>query len=784
MLLSWIKQFIRVSGKGKFYTIVNILGLAIGLACTIIILLWADFQRSYDKFHDDFQRIYQVYEIQEYTDGYRLYTYSTPAPLTAFLNLKFPEIEKSTRFNNTSSIIGIGDKAFRESKIGFTDSTFFKIFKVDFISGDRNHCLKDINSIVLTEMLANKIFGKLDVIGKSVRLNGNIELKVTAIIKDYPKNSNISFTCLIPFEKLVNFGFGGLDQWGWNSHRTYAKLNITDPQKVKSLEEKIQVETKKMGVGANTNFHLYPLEKVRLFNPNPNDFSFILLVTILLSAAGFVLVLACINFINLITARSVNRAKEVGIRKVVGSSKIQLVTQYFMESFLNTLVSLFIAILLVDFVLPTFNQTLGTELRINFSDFFFWSKVFLVVIVVGFVSGIYPALVLSSFQPANVLKGIFHSGTKKAGFRKAMVIIQYTLTIHLVVITFFLVHHLNYIMNMDTGMSRKNVIYFPFKKEMGSNYRSFKNELLKIPGVKYVSGTRNLPFLIYNSTSNINWKGKDTTQSYLFSNTGTDESLADLMEIKMIEGRYYSSQFSTDTSCVVLNETAAKIINKNPILGEVINIWGEDLKVIGVIKDFNFTHLADKIQPLFLYYSLKRYDLVLIKARQSFDKNTMDQIKKVFSDFYPEQPFESTSLEDEFQRSFPIEKQIKTIIGQFTILAILISCVGLLSLAAYIAEQQRKSLVLRKIHGASLMQILIILIGSFTKWVLYSGLIAIPLSYLVLKGIFSNYYYHAKFSWWIFAGALFASLMIAILTVLYQALKTSRINPAETLRYE
>ncbi|RPH26911.1 MAG: ABC transporter permease [Bacteroidales bacterium] len=784
MLISWIKQFIRVSVKGKFYTIVNTLGLSIGLMCTIIILLWADFQKGFDKFQPEYKKIFQVYEIQSYAGGYKLYTYSTPGPLAPFLNSKIPQINSSTRYTHGSAVIGMGDNAFRENGVAFTDSMFFKIFKVDFIAGSGKECLKDLNSIVLTETTAKKIFGSTDAIGRSVRLDGKSELKVTAIVKDYPKNSNISFNCLIPFEKILDFGFRSIDHWGNNSFSTYVKLNSTS--EIDTLEKRIQTEVVKMGTSESTTFHLYPIEKVRLYDIDPNGFGMITFISILLSVAGFVLILASINFINLITARAANRAKEVGVRKVIGSSRAQLITQYFMESFLSTILALFIAILLVDLALPTFNLTLKTELHLNFSNYFFWSKIVLVTIIVGFVSGIYPAFVLSSFHPANVLKGILRTGAKGAGFRKAMVIIQYTITIFLVIVSFFMFKQISFISNADTGMSRKNVISIPFRRDMQANYKSFKNEIKKIPNIKYVTSVEHIPFQIYSSTSDFYWSGRDTTQSYLFSFTGADEYLTDAMEIKMVEGRFYSSEFATDTSCIVINETAAKIMDKKQTLGEVIDLWNMKLKVIGVMKDFHFEHFSGKIQPLFIYYTpnAERANNILIKANGEFDLQTMNQIKRAYADFYPEYPFESTVLEDDYHRMFAEDRQIKTILSQFTLFAILISCIGLLSLAAYIAEQQRKSLVLRKIHGASMFRILLILLGNFTKWVLISGIIAIPLAYLTITSMFKNYAYHTDLSWWIFVGALVSALFLASITVLYQAVKTARIKPVDALRCE
>jgi len=781
MLISWIKQFIRVSVKGKFYTILNTLGLAVGLMCTIIIMLWADFQLSYDKFHLDFKKIFQVYNVWTYANGYKAYYYVTPAPLAEYLKEKYPEISSSSRFSNATGVLGMGNKAFSESRLGFTDSTFFNIFSVEFILGSKKHCLKDKSSIVVSEKLAVKLFGTNDIIGKTIRLNGRTELTVTAIIKDYPANSNVSFSCLIPFDNISLVGLRTTD-WSNSSFSTYVKLDNTN--NIEVLEKKITAELiKEKGYPETSTHNLYPLERVRLYTPDPNGMGLINIVIFLISIAGFVLILACINFINLITARAASRAKEVGIRKVVGSSRTQLVAQYFFESFLNTILSLFIAILLVDLTLPTFNAILGTNLVMNFSDFDFWSTIAIVVFCVGFVSGIYPALVLSSFQPVKVLKGIFRTGAKGVGFRKTMVIIQYTVTIFLVIITLFMVKQLYYISNKETGVKRENVYSIPFKNGMEVNYANFKNRLAKIPSVKYVTGTKQLPFQINSLTSGVSWSGKDTTQSYRFSHTYTDEFFNDVMEIKMVEGRYFSSEYSTDFSCIVINEAAAKVIDKKPILGEIITLWGDKVKVIGVMKDFQFTPKG-KIEPLFIYYSTKAFSNILIKTQSSFDQQAKEEIIKVYSELYPDYLFELMSLEDEYQKMYSIEKQMKSILSQFTILAFLISCIGLLGLAAYIAEIQRKSLVLRKIHGASVARILIIQLSHFTKWVLISGIIAIPLSYLTVKKMFSSYAYQTELSWWVFAGALGAALIIAVITVLYQAIKTARVNPVEILKYE
>lgn len=784
MIYSWIKQFIRVSTKEKFFSIVNILGLALGLMTTIIIILWIDYNLSFDNFHYDHDKIYQVYKVQSLADGNNQYTYSTPGPLSELLSTKFPEVNSSTRVHVRNEVLGFGEKAFRDYRIFFTDSSFFKVFKVDFLSGNKNECLKYINSIVLTEKLALKLFGSLDVVGKSVRLNGKIDLKVTAVVKDYPKNSFVIFNCLVPLNLVLALEEYSTKSWNSGFVNTYVKVNSTN--QINELENKIQIESKKLGVEENTKFHLQSLRTLATFNPNPKGYSMITMFFTLGLSAGFVLILACINFINLITARAANRAKEVGIRKVVGSSRWQLIAQYFMESFFSTILSLFVAILLVDIALPTFNQILGCEIHLTFYNFQIWYKILLIVLIVGIASGIYPAFVLSSFQPAKVLKGALRSGTRGAGFRKTMVIVQYTLTIFLAIITIFMVKQLNFISNVNTGMSRKNVLTLQFCKEMEPNYKSFKNELMTVPNIKYVFGVMNPPYSIYATTGDVSWSGKDTTQSYLFAHTTSDEFLTDALEIKMVEGRFFSSEYASDTSCVVINEKAARTINKNPILGEIISTGGKKLKIVGVVKDFQFTHFSEGIKPLIIKYNpkVKAFNLILVKTNGAIDNQTIKQVKRVFSEFYPYILCEYTLLDDDFYNMFSIEKQLRTMLGQFTTLALLISCVGLLSLAAFIAEQQRKSLVIRKIHGASMVKIIFILLGSFTKWVLISGTIAVPLSYLTVNALFSKYAFHAEYSWWIFAGAVFVSMVIATITVLYQALKTARVNPVEALRYE
>jgi len=783
MIKSWLNHYIRIAWKEKFYTLINHLGLAVGLASAIIIILFVDFHMSFDKHIPDSERIHKVYEIQKYSDGYSLYTYSTPYPLVQAIGKTFPEIEAATHCIWISGVLGSGEKKLKENFI-IADSSFLDFFSIEMISGNRKTCLLEKYSIVLTEKMAKKLLGKTDVLGEIIQLNGKIPLKVTAVIKDFPDNTTVSSDIFLPISFVTDFYGQDCVVWGWNAYNTYVKLKSNT--NIANLEQKIEADkVKKMGESATT-FHFFPLLKDHLTQPNPNESGFKTVVVMLSGIAFFILLIACINFVNLVTARSANRAKEVGIRKVNGSTRGALIVQFFGESLLNALFALVIAILLVDLALPYFNQIANSDLHFNITDWNLIQKILILVVTVGFISGIYPALVLSSFSPTKVLKGDLRQGARGKGFRKSMVIIQNTLTITLVIITIFLFLQMNYIRNKDLGYSRKNLLMMSLDGDMGKRFTNFENDLNQIPEVASVVSTGHVPFMSGSSTSAIGWPGKDTTQAYLFSYNYCSEGVVESLGLTLLEGRSFLKQHPSDTTAIIINETAANIIGRKNIIGSQLTYGNEKITIIGIIKDFNYSSIEEKIGPQFfiLHRSDSYPNWICIKTTTEPNLKIQKKVEAAFVKNYPEYPFQITQAEELYSTYYRNFEHTKKLITYLCFIGLFISSLGLLALASFMAQQQSKAMILRKIHGASVMHLMWKLCVSFVVWILISACIAIPISYLLLHKLVENMAYYAPLSWWIFVAATGMALIVALGTVSYQAFKTARINPADKLRYE
>jgi ABC-type antimicrobial peptide transport system permease subunit len=630
--------------------------------------------------------------------------------------------------------------------------------------------------------MAEKYFGKEDPIGKTIRMQNKYENIVTAVIKNYPINSNLKFDFLIPFSFFKDFYSIDLESWGWNSHSTFVLLknNVSLPE----LEEKIAVERKKTRPDSNTDFYLFPLSKVHLYQIDPSQISFLSIVKLVTIVGIFILLIACINFMNLSTARSANRAKEVGIRKVTGSHRIQLILQFFGESFLFSFFGLIIAIILTLIFLPVFNQLSDKQLVFNFTKSALLIWLIGITLVVSLISGFYPALYLSHFEPIQVLKGNLKTGAKNVIFRKIMVIFQFTLSILLLIFTIYFYKQLNFIQNKKMGFEKENIAYINLDKELLKNYDVLKRELSQIPEIKSITGCSQLPVQIGNSTSSITWPGRDTTMEVLFPFTSVDLNFFETFNMQLVEGRGFSKDFVTDSSNYIINEVAAKMIGKKPIIGEEISLWGQKGVILGVVKNFNFQHLSQPEEPLILFHSIKELQSVVFRFETKNLQETIVRIEKVWKQVNPDFPFEISFLDETFDKMYRMENRIGEIMKYFTIIGVFIACLGLLSLASFMAEQQCKAMIIRKVHGASMIQIFLLMSKEFTRWIIISAIIAFPIAYFGLNEMFKQYAFHTEISFWIFIAAAFGTLLLALSTVSYQSIKTARLNPAEILKYE
>jgi putative ABC transport system permease protein len=785
MLRNYLKIAYRNLTRYKAFTVINILGLAIGMACTILILLWVQDELSFDKFNKNANTIYRVVEIQHYAGGTIFPVAVTPDPLAKSLKDNYPEIENASRFNYGREILRYNDKIFSEI-IGFADPSFLKIFTYPLVNGNANDVLSDLHSIVLTEKSAQKYFGSEDPIGKTIMMDDSLSLKVTGVLKDIPTNSSLRFDFLVPFDFLKNLG-RKLDEWGNNSFYTYVQLQPN--AKISEVNKKIKDEIKKHNEGSVTDLELQQLLKIHLYSAGKytadiGGLGNIEYVNIFSLVALIVLLIACINFMNLSTARATKRAKEVGMRKVIGAERLQIVKQFYIESILFAFIALLMALAMSDLLLNAFNNLSGKEITLSSLGTTTIIGFIVLTIFTGIIAGSYPAIYLSSFLPIKVLKSDKSVSGGGSFFRKVLVVTQFSLSLILIIGTLVISSQLDYIKNKDLGFKRENVIALNINKSISSNLETVKNELEQNPKIISVAASSLNPMYVMNSTSGVDWEGKNEKDEILIHFLFSDRDLANTFKMKMVEGRFYSKDFGSDTSSIVINEEAAKIIGMKDPVGKTLTMWGDKLTIIGVVKNFNFKPLDTKIEPLVIRYTDNLLFSMFIRVKPGDLTGTIDYIKDVYKTFSPSAPFDYHFLDEDFDNLYRSETRMQTIFSYFAILAIIISCLGLFGLASYIAERRKKEIGIRKVLGANVFNLSYLLSLQFTKWVLISNLIAWPVAYFLMNRWLQDFAYRVDISFWLFPLAGLLVLVVALLTVLYQAIKAALVNPVKSLKYE
>lgn len=784
MFSNYIKIIIRNFRKNTLFSFINIFGLAIGMACSILILLWVQDEMSYDSFNKNAANIYRVVENQYYAGGKLFPVAVTPGPLAKSLKDNYPEIKNSTRFDYGSRTLRSGNKIFDED-LAFVDPAFLKMFTYPLEKGNIEDVLKDPYSIIMTRESAAKYFGDENPVGKFLTTNDTISLRVTGVLKKIPGNSHIKFEALAPFELMKILG-RDLDKWGNNSYYTYVQLRPNTSES--ETNKKIKDEIKKHNDGSTTDLFLQPLLKIHLysagkFTADIGGLGNIETVNIFSLIALIVLIIACINFMNLSTARATKRAKEVGMRKVIGADRWQIIKQFYTESILFALIALILALLISDLMLNPFNNLAGKEISFASLGWMTISGFILLTIFTGIVAGSYPAIYLSSFQPIKVLK----TDSKITGggslFRKILVVTQFSLSLILIIGTIIISSQLNYIKNRDIGFNRENVVGFNTNPSIRSNVETIKNELKQNTKIISASASTN-PTFVSNSTSSLNWEGKNENDLILFHFMAADRDFAGTFKIKMKDGRFYSKDHASDSTAIVLNEEAVKAMGlKNPV-GKTITMWGNKLTIIGVTRDFNFKPMETKIEPMVILNSLDYTRSMFVRIKSEDIPATISFIENVYKKFSPSTPFNYHFLDQDFDNLYRSETRMQTIFEYFAIFAIIISCLGLFGLASYIAERRTKEIGIRKVLGANIFNLTYLLSLEFTKWVLVSNLIAWPVAYYLMNKWLLSFAYRTELSLWIFPISGLLVLFVALATVSYQAIKASLINPVKSLKYE
>jgi putative ABC transport system permease protein len=773
MFGNYLKVAVRNIVRHKGYSFINISGLAVGMACFILIVLWVRDELSYDKFHLNADRLCLVTDYEKYADGDELTFSVNPPELAPTLISEYPEIVDAARYRPMGEmIVRSGGNSFSEDGLTFADPSFLSMFSFPFLKGESDQALSSPNSVVITEKAAAKYFGDENPIGSTLEVDDRAHLTVTGIIQNVPSNSHLQFDLVAPFETVKEFGLE-TEGWGQFAHRTYVLL--AENADLTRLSEKIAGTIKGHDQDAIVELSLQPLTDIHLSRDKSSIYIFSLIATL-------ILLTACINYMNLATARAGKRAKEVGLRKVVGASRKEIVLQFFGESILVSLAALCLSLLLVEIFLPVFGDLSAKQLSFSLTKN---GSVILILlgtaIATGTISGSYPALFLSSLAPASVLKGSWRSGSGGGVLRRLLVSLQFVLSIALIIGTVVIARQLDFIRNQKLGFDKEQVLCISLKGDSSRKSELLKSELCKTEGVASISAVSSPPTGLDMSTLIHEWGDGQVQGEILIHRLFADGDFAATLGIQMAEGRFFSQLFVSDTSAsVVVNQAAVRAMGIQSPLGK--EVLGST--IVGVIKDFHFSSLHSEIKPLAIQHRPDMLRYFLVKMKPGDVSLCISSLTAAWGKLVPGTPFDYQFLDENIDRLYRTDQRVGKIINSFTILALFIACLGLFGMASFTAEQRTKEIGIRKVLGATVPEITFSLIREFGKWVLLANLIAWPLAYFAMNRMLEVYAYRISLDVWIFLSAGATALILAVATVSYQSIRAALANPVETLRYE
>ena len=798
MLKNYFKTAWRNISNNKIFSAINVFGLSIGLACCILMFLFIQHELSYDKFHSKANNIYRIISEEQAAADKKLLAV-TPAPWAPLIKKDYPEVKEYVRLLKDEKVL-VGEKGKEHSflkTVLLVDSSFFNVFSFKLLNGDPATALARPNSIVLTKAAAKKYFGDTDPVGKTIEaapgFTGTIDVQVTGVVEEPPANSHIKFEALMSMSTLGDLS----NTWSYHMHNTYVVLaggasKNAVQAKLKSFSEKYIANNP--NADSKHDIYLQPFTDIHLRSNMVGELEAngdITYVYIFSGIALFVLLIACLNFMNLSTVRSLKRAKEVGMRKVVGAERNQLIKQFLAESVLVAFFALLFSLLIVLLALPVFNQLSERTLTINFFENYNLVLILIALTgIVGLLSGIYPASVLSSFKPVEVLKGSFQKSIKGAVLRKVLVTVQFVISITLIASTILVYNQLQFVKNKRLGFDKEKVVIATIQKNSDvKKTESLKNSLLNVPGVISVSAASTIPStkipvnMIHDENSAVK---ENRSMQMLF----VDHDFAKTLKMKLVEGRDFSVAHATDVSeGFIINQEAAKQLGWKTakeavgrsfqwVLPDTVLKNG---KIIGVVEDFNITPLKSAVQPLVMHILPRRFQYLYIRISSN---DALAAINHKFKEFNAEQPFEYTFLDDTINAMYASEKKLGQIFSYFSGLAILIACMGILGLSIYAAQQRIKEIGIRKVLGASAISIVGELSKEFLKPVIIASLLATPIAWYAMNKWLQDFAYRINISWWVFAVAAISAIVIAFATVSFQAIKAAASNPVKSLRTE
>lgn len=786
MWISYLKIAYRNLMRNRVFTLINLFGLSIGIAGSILILLWVHHEINFDRFHDKLDRLYEVWNKEEMNGEIVNWNY-TSKPLGPTLLAEYPEIASMTRFGDAEDyLLANGEKKLTQ-KVTVVDKAFLSMFDFPLIKGDLQTYFSRPESIVLTESAAQRLFGHEEAMGQLVIVEKELAVTVTGILKDLPDNTQFQFDGLLSWSLWKQLGYED-EHWGNNSVRTYVELHphVSLKQANASIKGVVQKHSKE-----RNEVMLYPVSRMHLYGSFENGKEAggkITLVTQFILIAFFILLIACVNFMNLSTARSEKRAREVGIRKLSGAGRGKLIAQFISESVILTLVASVLGFLMAGLFLPQFNSMMASNLVLPVKNEFFWLLFIGFVFFTGVFSGSYPAFFLSAFIPVKVLKGNVSSPGSAFSLRKVLVVFQFALAVILISATLIVRQQIDYVQSRNAGFERDQLVYHSYSKDMDRNYETFRNEMLESGAVNGISRTLSPLSEVWSSSTQMSWQGHEERPTVDIDRMTVDADFVQTAGLRLLQGRDIDGyNFIADSISVLLNQSAVQAMGFNDPVGEVIIDNGREWKVVGVVADFVISSPFNQIDPMVIFgpQSKNWFNFVHFKLNPSNTiAENLSRIEKVFAKHNPDFPFDFKFVDQEYEAKFLDQKRTGKLTLMFASLAIAISCLGLFGLAAFMAEQRLKEIGVRKVLGASSGTIIALLTGDFLKLVFISIILAIPISWYIMNNWLGSFQYRISISWQVFFLAGTVALVIAFLTVSSQAIKAALMNPVESLRSE
>lgn len=786
---NYFKTTFRNLWKTKGYSLLNIGGLAIGIACAALIFLWVEDELTFNHYFSNRDNLYKVKDRQTY-NGTTFTFDSTPGLLAQGMKSEIPGIKNAARSSWSNRVLFSlnGKEIYEEGS--YVDSSFFSMFNLDFIKGDPAHVFDQLYSVVLSEKMAIKFFESTDVVGKTLTINNKKSYVITGVIKDLPNNVSFRFDWLSSF-KIMEDENAWLKEWGNNGVITYAE---TEPNAdISNINNKLYGYIQSKSSGATAKMSIYPMNRWRMYDSYDNGKEIqgrIKYVNLFSLIAWIILIIACINFMNLATARSEKRAKEVGVRKVLGVSKIKLIAQFIGESLIMSFISTFLAIGLIYLFLPAFNALVQKELSINIFNPVHIGVLTAIALLCGLIAGSYPAFYLSSFNPIGVLKGLKLKSNSSVGFiRKGLVVLQFVISVTFIIGTIIIYQQIQHIKDRSLGYNKEGLVYMNVTGNMKANFGIIKDDLQQTGVVKNATLSTSMVLQFASNSSSFSWEGKEAGKEVLITMESVTPGYISTMDMQLKEGHDFYPDMKANIGNVIINEALAKIINNKHIIGSVISRGdGSKNTVVGLVKDFLYNDMYSAGAPLILFCDTSSNSYIGYLTLRLTDhanlSTALAQIENVIKKDNPGYPVEYKFVDDTFSKLFTTETLIGKLAGIFALLAILISCMGLFGLSAYTAEKRTKEIGIRKVLGASTSGLAGLLSKDFIKLVAISCLIAFPIAWWMMKNWLDSYHYRIDISWIVFFVAGILSLIIAMITVSIQAIKAAIANPVKSLRTE